>query len=53
MLADAYIQEDAVNEAHRVDAQHIAIATIERVDILVAGISNTSLSGVGSEHSML
>ena len=36
LLADAYIQEGAVNEAHRVDAQHIAIATIERVDILVS-----------------
>ena len=36
LLADAYIQEGAVNEARRVDAQHIAIATIERVDILVS-----------------
>ncbi len=35
-LAEAYIQEGAVGEANRVDAQHIAIATVQRVDILVS-----------------
>ena len=35
-LADAYIQEGVVGEAHRVDAQHIAIATIQRADVLVS-----------------
>ena len=35
-LAEAYIQEGAVGESHRVDAQHIALATVHRVDILVS-----------------
>ena len=35
-LADAYIQEEAIGEIHRVDAQHIAIATVQRVDILLS-----------------
>ncbi|MGQ9630273.1 MAG: PIN domain protein [bacterium] len=36
LLAEAYIQEGVVREAKRVDAQHIAIATVQRVDILVS-----------------
>ncbi len=35
-LAEAYIQEGVIGEANRVDAQHIAIATVQRVDILVS-----------------
>jgi hypothetical protein len=35
-LANAYIKEGVVGEKHLVDAQHIAIATIERVDVLVS-----------------
>lgn len=35
-LVDTYIAEGVVNERHLIDAQHIAIATIERVDILVS-----------------
>ena len=35
-LAEAYIQEGVVSEANRVDAQHIAVATVSRVDILVS-----------------
>lgn len=35
-LAEAYIQEGVIGESHRVDAQHIAIATVQRVDILVS-----------------
>lgn len=35
-LAEVYIQEGVVGDAHRVDAQHIAIATVQRVDILVS-----------------
>ena len=35
-LAEAYIKEGIVGEANRVDAQHIAIATVQRVDILVS-----------------
>ncbi len=38
-LADAYIAEGVVDEKHLIDAQHIAIATMERVDVLVSGIS--------------
>ncbi|MBI5188389.1 MAG: hypothetical protein HZA07_04875 [Nitrospirae bacterium] len=34
-LADTYISHDVVTEKHLIDAQHIAIATIERVDVLV------------------
>ena len=36
MLAEAYIQEGVVSESNRVDAQHIAVATVYRVDILVS-----------------
>lgn len=36
MLADAYISNEVVNIKHLVDAQHIAIASIERVDILAS-----------------
>ncbi len=35
-LADTYITQGVVNERHLIDAQHIAIATIERVDVLVS-----------------
>jgi len=35
-LSEAYIREGVIGEANRVDAQHIAIATVERVDILVS-----------------
>ena len=33
-LASAYIRDGAVSEAHRVDARHIAVATVRRVDVL-------------------
>lgn len=36
LLAEAYIREGVVGEANRVDAQHVAIATVQRVDILVS-----------------
>lgn len=36
LLAEAYIKEGIVGEANRVDAQHIAIATVQRVDVLVS-----------------
>jgi hypothetical protein len=35
-LARMYVEEGAVNRRHVVDAQHIAIATIARVDVLVS-----------------
>jgi hypothetical protein len=35
-LALSYIEEGAANENYLIDAQHIAIATIERVDVLVS-----------------
>lgn len=35
-LADAYIAHGAVTEKHIIDCQHIAIATIERIDVLVS-----------------
>jgi len=35
-LADAYIHDGVVGIRHLVDAQHIAIATVERVDVLVS-----------------
>ncbi len=35
-LADTYIAHNVVTENHLIDAQHIAIATIERVDVLVS-----------------
>ncbi len=36
ILADTYIKEDVVGKTHRDDCLHIAIATINRVDILVS-----------------
>lgn len=36
LLADAYVSQRVVTEAHIIDAQHIAIATVERVDALVS-----------------
>lgn len=35
-LADAYIHEGVISPIYRADAQHIAIATIARVDVLVS-----------------
>lgn len=35
-LADTYIAQGAVGLGHLVDAQHIAVAAIERVDVLVS-----------------
>ena len=35
-LADTYIKEDVVGKTHRDDCLHIALATINRVDILVS-----------------
>jgi hypothetical protein len=35
-LADVYISDGVVSARHLVDAQHIAIASIERVDVLVS-----------------
>ena len=35
-LADTYIKEDVVGKTHRDDCIHIALATINRVDILVS-----------------
>ena len=35
-LAETYLKEGVVSEKSRVDAQHIAIATINRVDVLVS-----------------
>jgi hypothetical protein len=35
-LADRYLQEGVVSKKSRVDAQHIATATISRVDVLVS-----------------
>jgi predicted nucleic acid-binding protein len=35
-LARLYLEEGVVSTRHLVDAQHIAIATIERVDVLVS-----------------
>ncbi len=35
-LAETYLQENVVSEKSRVDAQHIATATINRVDVLVS-----------------
>jgi len=36
MLAGRYIEEGVVGEDSMVDAQHIAIATVNRVDVLVS-----------------
>jgi hypothetical protein len=35
-LAEAYISERVIGEKFRTDAQHIAIATVARVDVLVS-----------------
>lgn len=35
-LADLYIESRVVNPKHIVDAQHIAIASVERVDVVVS-----------------
>ena len=35
-LARRYIEEGVVTERHLLDAQHIAIATVEKVDVLVS-----------------
>ena len=35
-LAQAYIREGAIGAAHEADAQHIALATVSRVDLLVS-----------------
>lgn len=35
-LAKLYVQHGAVTQKHIVDAQHIAIATVERIDALVS-----------------
>ena len=35
-LARRYLEEDVVSKKHIVDAQHIAIASVERVDVLVS-----------------
>ena len=35
-LAQRYLDEDVVGPQHLVDAQHIAIATVERVDVVVS-----------------
>jgi hypothetical protein len=35
-LADTYLKEGVVSKKNRVDAQHIATATISRVDVLVS-----------------
>jgi hypothetical protein len=36
VLAKRYLEENVVNKKHIVDAQHIAIASVERVDVLVS-----------------
>ena len=36
MLSNAYINHSVVGPSQRVDAQHIAIATVQRVDILAS-----------------
>jgi len=35
-LAEEYIREGVVTELHRVDAEHIAVATVCRADVLVS-----------------
>jgi hypothetical protein len=35
-LADAYIREGAALEANRVDALHVAVATVSRVDVVAS-----------------
>lgn len=36
LLAQRYIKERAINKSHLVDAQQIAIATVNKVDVLVS-----------------
>jgi len=36
LLAETYIQEGAIGAANRVDARHMAMATVHRVDVLVS-----------------
>ncbi len=36
MLAHRYLDEGVVGEIHVVDAQHIAVATVRKVDVLVS-----------------
>jgi hypothetical protein len=36
VLAAAYIQDGAIGTAMRIDALHIALATVDRVDVLVS-----------------
>jgi predicted nucleic acid-binding protein len=36
ILADAYIREGAALESNRLDALHIAVATVSRVDVVVS-----------------
>lgn len=36
LLADLYIKHGIVSEKHLIDAQHIAVAATERVDVLVS-----------------
>ena len=43
-LAQNYIDERVVGIKHIADAQHIAIASVERVDILGRGVISTPLS---------
>ena len=35
-LAQKYIEEGAISKKHLVDAQHIALATIQKIDVLVS-----------------
>ena len=35
-LADRYIEEDVVGKTSKADCQHIAIATLNKVDVLVS-----------------
>ena len=36
VLSDVYIREGAALESNRVDALHIAVATVSRVDVVVS-----------------
>jgi len=40
ILADSYIQEKILNKSSLDDAYHIAIATVNRLDVLEVGILN-------------
>ena len=41
LLADTYIKEKVVGKTSLEDCRHIVLATINKVDVLEAGISNT------------